>query len=227
VCTRINVRLDKVSDKLSAAGVPVARVRDSPGPQVEGVRLSTMHAMKGLEFRCVAVLGVAAGAIPFAREVTLPRWTPCSTSRVCCSSAACCSSREPGHARRWRCRGAGSPARSFRAEPTVRHSGGGARAPLLSPSRASAAASLLKFGQLPRPLLKLSQRPERGAETALFSGPHLGNACALRVEPEGAAGWLLTETGSESPYFTSPARARSATLTDGPSGSPAPQSSAR
>ncbi|ALO96780.1 Putative DNA helicase II [Streptomyces hygroscopicus subsp. limoneus] len=70
VCTRFNVLLDKVSDKLSAAGVPVARVRDNPGPQVEGVRLSTMHAMKGLEFRCVAVLGVAAGAIPFAREVT-------------------------------------------------------------------------------------------------------------------------------------------------------------
>ncbi|QDI71349.1 DNA helicase UvrD [Streptomyces calvus] len=70
VCTRFNVLLDKVYDKLSAAGVPVARVRDTPGPQVEGVRLSTMHAMKGLEFRCVAVLGVTAGAMPFSREVT-------------------------------------------------------------------------------------------------------------------------------------------------------------
>ncbi|ELS57082.1 UvrD-helicase domain-containing protein [Streptomyces viridochromogenes] len=70
VCTRFNVLLDKVYDKLSAAGVPVARVRDNPGPQVEGVRLSTMHAMKGLEFRGVAVLGVTAGAVPFAREVT-------------------------------------------------------------------------------------------------------------------------------------------------------------
>lgn len=70
VCTRFNVLLDKVHDKLSAAGVPVARVRDNPGPQIEGVRLSTMHAMKGLEFRGVAVLGVTAGAVPFAREVT-------------------------------------------------------------------------------------------------------------------------------------------------------------
>ncbi|MEV7786586.1 3'-5' exonuclease [Streptomyces sp. NPDC088106] len=34
------------------------------------VRLATMHAMKGLEFRSVAVLGVTAGAVPFAREVT-------------------------------------------------------------------------------------------------------------------------------------------------------------
>jgi superfamily I DNA/RNA helicase len=70
VCTRFNVLLDKAYDKLSAAGVPVARVRDNPGPQVEGVRLSTMHAMKGLEFRCVAVLGATASAVPFAREVT-------------------------------------------------------------------------------------------------------------------------------------------------------------
>ncbi|MEU0270862.1 UvrD-helicase domain-containing protein [Streptomyces sp. NPDC006307] len=70
VCARFNVLLDKAYDKLSAAGVPVARVRDTPGAQVEGVRLATMHAMKGLEFRCVAVLGVTAGAVPFTREVT-------------------------------------------------------------------------------------------------------------------------------------------------------------
>ncbi|KOG34495.1 UvrD-helicase domain-containing protein [Streptomyces resistomycificus] len=70
VCTRFNVLLDKAYDRLSAAGVPAARIRDNPGPQVEGVRLATMHAMKGLEFRCVAVLGVSAGVVPFAREVT-------------------------------------------------------------------------------------------------------------------------------------------------------------
>jgi superfamily I DNA/RNA helicase len=70
VCARFNVLLDKVYDKLSAVDVPVARVRDNPGPDTDGVRLATMHAMKGLEFRCVAVLGVTAGALPFAREVT-------------------------------------------------------------------------------------------------------------------------------------------------------------
>ncbi|QKZ23263.1 UvrD-helicase domain-containing protein [Streptomyces chartreusis] len=70
VCTRFNVLLDKAYDRLSAAGVPAARVRDNPGPQVEGVRLATMHAMKGLEFRCAAVLGASAGVVPFAREVT-------------------------------------------------------------------------------------------------------------------------------------------------------------
>ncbi|MQL61096.1 AAA family ATPase [Streptomyces vinaceus] len=70
VCARFNVLLDKAYDKLGAAGVPVTRVRDNPGADVEGVRLATMHAMKGLEFRCVAVLGVTAGAVPFSREVT-------------------------------------------------------------------------------------------------------------------------------------------------------------
>ncbi|SOE56880.1 UvrD-like helicase C-terminal domain-containing protein [Streptomyces sp. OV198] len=70
VCARFNVLLDKVYDRLAAAGVPVVRVRDNPGPGSEGVRLATMHAMKGLEFRCVAVVGVTASAVPFAREVT-------------------------------------------------------------------------------------------------------------------------------------------------------------
>ncbi|WP_326574713.1 AAA family ATPase [Streptomyces sp. NBC_00481] len=70
VCARFNVLLDKVHDKLAAAGMPVVRVRDTPGPGVDGVRLATMHAMKGLEFRCVAVLGASASAVPFAREVT-------------------------------------------------------------------------------------------------------------------------------------------------------------
>lgn len=70
VCTRFNVLLDKAYDKLAAARIPVVRVKDNPGPDVDGVRLATMHAMKGLEFRCVTVLGVTASAVPFAREVT-------------------------------------------------------------------------------------------------------------------------------------------------------------
>ncbi|WP_031476463.1 UvrD-helicase domain-containing protein [Streptomyces bicolor] len=70
VCARFNVLLDKAYDKLAAARVPVVRVRDNPGPGTDGVRLATMHAMKGLEFRCVAVLGATASALPFAREVT-------------------------------------------------------------------------------------------------------------------------------------------------------------
>lgn len=72
VCTRFNILLDKVNDRLRAAGIPVARVKDHPGADVDGVRLATMHAMKGLEFRCVAVVGVTTSAVPFAKEITLP-----------------------------------------------------------------------------------------------------------------------------------------------------------
>ncbi|MEV5013115.1 UvrD-helicase domain-containing protein [Streptomyces sp. NPDC053780] len=70
VCARFNVLLDKAYDRLVAAGVPVVRVKDGRGADTDGVRLATMHAMKGLEFRCVAVLGVTEGAVPFARGVT-------------------------------------------------------------------------------------------------------------------------------------------------------------
>jgi superfamily I DNA/RNA helicase len=70
VCTRFNILLDKVNDRLAAAGIPTVRVKDHPGADVDGVRLATMHAMKGLEFRCVAVVGVTARAVPFAKEIT-------------------------------------------------------------------------------------------------------------------------------------------------------------
>lgn len=70
ICARFNLLLDKVYERLAADGIPVVRVRDNPGPAVDGVRLATMHAMKGLEFRCVAVIGVTAGSLPFGREVT-------------------------------------------------------------------------------------------------------------------------------------------------------------
>ncbi|MGY0002491.1 UvrD-helicase domain-containing protein [Micromonospora sp. I033] len=70
VCVRFNTLLTTVYDELAAAGIPAVRVRDQPGADVEGVRLATMHAMKGLEFRCVAVVGVTAKAVPFAKEVT-------------------------------------------------------------------------------------------------------------------------------------------------------------
>ncbi|MGN9893390.1 UvrD-helicase domain-containing protein [Micromonospora sp. L31] len=70
VCARFNTVLSSVYDELTGAGIPAVRVRDQPGADVDGVRLATMHAMKGLEFRCVAVVGATAKAVPFAKEVT-------------------------------------------------------------------------------------------------------------------------------------------------------------
>jgi superfamily I DNA/RNA helicase len=70
VCGRFNILLDKVHDLLGADGVSTVRVKDHPASNVDGVRLASMHAMKGLEFRCVAVVGVTASAVPFAKEIT-------------------------------------------------------------------------------------------------------------------------------------------------------------
>ncbi|RSN31734.1 DNA helicase UvrD [Amycolatopsis sp. WAC 01416] len=70
VCARFNLMLDKVHDQLAADGVLSIRVRDQPGSKGDGVRLASMHAMKGLEFRCVAVVGVTEKAMPFAKEIT-------------------------------------------------------------------------------------------------------------------------------------------------------------
>ncbi|PKV96922.1 UvrD-like helicase family protein [Amycolatopsis echigonensis] len=70
VCARFNLTLDKVQDQLRADGVPTERVKDQPRTEVEGVRLASMHAMKGLEFQCVAVVGVSEKVVPFAKEIT-------------------------------------------------------------------------------------------------------------------------------------------------------------
>ncbi|KIQ64668.1 DNA helicase UvrD [Kitasatospora griseola] len=70
VCARFNLTLDKAEEKLQAAGVPIVRVKGQASVGLPGVRLATMHAMKGLEFRAVAVLGTSADAVPFTREIT-------------------------------------------------------------------------------------------------------------------------------------------------------------
>ncbi|GAB3119848.1 ATP-dependent helicase [Streptomyces calidiresistens] len=70
VCARFNTVVDAVIRRLRRERVPAVAVKDNPGPEVSGVRVATMHAMKGLEFRCVAVVGVTAGVLPFAPQVT-------------------------------------------------------------------------------------------------------------------------------------------------------------
>ncbi|MEU3860380.1 UvrD-helicase domain-containing protein [Streptomyces sp. NPDC028722] len=70
VCARFRTRLTALADKLSAAGLPVIRVKDGEAADAVGVRVSTLHSLKGLEFRCVAVTGVSASAFPFAPAVT-------------------------------------------------------------------------------------------------------------------------------------------------------------
>ncbi|MER6252850.1 UvrD-helicase domain-containing protein [Streptomyces sp. NPDC001584] len=70
VCARFNLSLDTVEEKLKAAGIPVLRLKGQDTQRIDGVRVATMHAMKGLEFRAVSVLGVNEGTVPFTREIT-------------------------------------------------------------------------------------------------------------------------------------------------------------
>ncbi|GHC82058.1 UvrD-helicase domain-containing protein [Streptomyces flavofungini] len=70
VCARFNLALDAAESRLKDAGIPVVRVKGQVAAETPGVRLATMHAMKGLEFRAVSVFGVTKGTVPFAREIT-------------------------------------------------------------------------------------------------------------------------------------------------------------
>ncbi|MEU1603104.1 UvrD-helicase domain-containing protein [Micromonospora matsumotoense] len=54
---------------LAAAGIPVGTPATSAA---NAVRVGTMHAMKGLEFRCLAAVGVDDGVVPARGAVTAP-----------------------------------------------------------------------------------------------------------------------------------------------------------
>ncbi|MFE1961395.1 UvrD-helicase domain-containing protein [Streptomyces sp. NPDC059479] len=70
VCARFNTQTARLGDRLAEAGLPVVRVRDGEPDDSVGVRVSSLHSLKGLEFRCVAVAGVTASAFPFRAAVT-------------------------------------------------------------------------------------------------------------------------------------------------------------
>ncbi|MFG2239580.1 3'-5' exonuclease [Streptomyces sp. NPDC048734] len=52
------------------ADAVVRQVRDGEPDSAVGVRVSTLHSMKGLEYQCVAVAGATASAFPFPPAVT-------------------------------------------------------------------------------------------------------------------------------------------------------------
>ncbi|TQN32538.1 UvrD-like helicase family protein [Haloactinospora alba] len=65
VAARTRSAADSVRKRLAAAGVATTKLTGSGG-----VRVGTMHGMKGLEFRCVAVVGVDAGRVPLDHHLT-------------------------------------------------------------------------------------------------------------------------------------------------------------
>ncbi|GLZ08728.1 DNA helicase [Actinomadura sp. NBRC 104412] len=66
VTARARYQLARASTRLKDAGIKAYQV----GGRSEGVRVGTMHKMKGLEFRCVAVIGVNAGTLPSPSAIT-------------------------------------------------------------------------------------------------------------------------------------------------------------
>ncbi|WP_017586974.1 UvrD-helicase domain-containing protein [Nocardiopsis ganjiahuensis] len=54
---------------LTDAGIATCALREADD-ETPGVRVGTMHSLKGLEFRCIAALGVSDGAVPNPKAIT-------------------------------------------------------------------------------------------------------------------------------------------------------------
>jgi superfamily I DNA/RNA helicase len=70
IATRFHDFGSRAKERLEKDGIPAVALKNAPPPDAEGVRIATMHAMKGLEFRCVAIIGVTESALPFQAAVT-------------------------------------------------------------------------------------------------------------------------------------------------------------
>ncbi|MGW1161530.1 UvrD-helicase domain-containing protein [Streptomyces sp. NPDC002519] len=70
----VSARFDKTCDTVVAAlrtaGVPVMRLRGDTAADPDAVNVGTMHSFKGLEYRCVAVVGAGESALPYEKAVT-------------------------------------------------------------------------------------------------------------------------------------------------------------
>ncbi|MDN3351883.1 UvrD-helicase domain-containing protein [Actinomadura sp. DC4] len=66
IAARVNTLVKQVKDALSRVGITAVSTQATG----EGVRVATMHAMKGLEFRCIAVTGVDEEIVPLPYAVT-------------------------------------------------------------------------------------------------------------------------------------------------------------
>jgi superfamily I DNA/RNA helicase len=67
VVARTKAVARRVARELQTHGVETAELGDAGG---DAVRLGTMHGMKGLEFRCVAVVGAGRDHLPLRQAVT-------------------------------------------------------------------------------------------------------------------------------------------------------------
>ncbi|MEQ8717731.1 MAG: AAA family ATPase [Acidimicrobiales bacterium] len=69
IATRAGGSHETIQSALKAAGFPSLKLR-SDLVSKDGVRVATMHRMKGLEFRCVALPDVDANSVPSQKAIT-------------------------------------------------------------------------------------------------------------------------------------------------------------
>lgn len=69
VVARSNRLAQEAADALAGAGLP-ARMLSGGQAEEDAVSVGTMHRMKGLEFRCLAVVGADSDQVPAAKAVT-------------------------------------------------------------------------------------------------------------------------------------------------------------
>lgn len=69
LAARTNALLkNRYAPLLREAGFAVQLIEKDEATLGEGIRLATMHRVKGLEFQCVLIAGVQAGTVPLARK---------------------------------------------------------------------------------------------------------------------------------------------------------------
>lgn len=66
VCARTNTTAEQARGALASAGLPAAK----SGSGTDEIHVGSMHGMKGLEFRCVAMIDLSAGSVPPASAIT-------------------------------------------------------------------------------------------------------------------------------------------------------------
>ena len=69
VAARFRWVVKETVSALTRAGVQACELRGAD-EETPGVRVGTMHSLKGLEFRCVAAVGVADGSVPNPKAIT-------------------------------------------------------------------------------------------------------------------------------------------------------------
>lgn len=69
VVARTGQTVRRMARELATHGIRTTELND-PEPAPDAVRVGTMHGMKGLEFRCVAIVGAGRGSLPLPQAVT-------------------------------------------------------------------------------------------------------------------------------------------------------------